>query len=164
MIFATGGASVSSRGSAPDVLVAVIVLLGGNHLRDAGPFSGLTRRACPKYPTLWPTGLALRRRAPQRVHLCPGFVCVLNEYTTRKAKARAVAQRGCGSAADVRLACSLLGLYIYILVYRYPPFAPLTYYTVGISLGRRLVNLLPVAQRTNALTKWRRRQTMGRWS
>ena len=33
-----------------------------------------------------------------------------------------------------------------------------------LTLGRRLVNLLPVAQRTNAFHKWRRRQDMGRWS
>ena len=30
---------------------------------------------------------------------------------------------------------------------------------IRLSLGRRLVNPLPVAQRTNALHKWRRRQT-----
>ena len=35
---------------------------------------------------------------------------------------------------------------------------------IRLSLGRRLVNLSPVAQRTNAFHKWRRRQTMGRWS
>ena len=35
---------------------------------------------------------------------------------------------------------------------------------IRLSLGRRLVNLLPVAQRTNAPHKWRRRQTMSRWS
>ena len=35
---------------------------------------------------------------------------------------------------------------------------------IRLSLGRRLVNLLPVAQRTNAFHIWRRRQTMGRWS
>ena len=36
---------------------------------------------------------------------------------------------------------------------------------IRLSLGRRLVKLLPVAQRTKAFTnKWRRRQTMGRWS
>ena len=35
---------------------------------------------------------------------------------------------------------------------------------VRLSLGRRLVNLLPVARRSNAFHKWRRRQNMGRWS
>ena len=29
---------------------------------------------------------------------------------------------------------------------------------IRLTLGRRLVNLLPVAQRTNASNKWRRRQ------
>ena len=33
-----------------------------------------------------------------------------------------------------------------------------------LTLGRRLVNLLPVAQQTNVLHKWCRRQDMGRWS
>ena len=37
-------------------------------------------------------------------------------------------------------------------------------FVIRLSLGRRLINLLPVAQRTNASHKSRRRQTMGRWS
>ena len=35
---------------------------------------------------------------------------------------------------------------------------------IRLSLGTRLVNLLQIAQRTNAYHKWRRRQTMGLWS
>ena len=35
---------------------------------------------------------------------------------------------------------------------------------IRLSLGRRLVNLLPVAQRTNAFTNGVVGRTMGRWS
>ena len=39
-----------------------------------------------------------------------------------------------------------------------------TWYVVRLSLGKRLVNLLPVAQRTNAFTNGVVGRTMGRWS
>ena len=37
-------------------------------------------------------------------------------------------------------------------------------YVIRLSLGRRLVNLLPVAQRTNAFTNGVVGRTLGRWS
>ena len=39
--FATSGDSVCSRCGAPAAVVVVMVLLGGSHLRDGGPVSGL---------------------------------------------------------------------------------------------------------------------------
>ena len=70
MVVAAGSASVEMVLAEVVVpLVAVMLLLGGNHLRAGGPFLGVTRRACPNYPRLWRLGPVLRWCALRRVCL-----------------------------------------------------------------------------------------------
>ena len=70
VVVATSGASVVVIMP----LVAAMVFLQSNHLRHGGPFSGLTRRPCPKYPRLWRLGPVLCPCALQRVCLLAGYV------------------------------------------------------------------------------------------